>query len=62
MLLWPLASSATAKPAHGPAAPISNIARHACARSIPVTIPSRAERLCRRIAIRFDIASTQINA
>ena len=39
-----------------------NIARHACARSIPATIPSRAERLCSRIAITLDMSRTQISA
>ena len=37
-----------------------NMERQACARSMPVTMPSRAERLWSKIAIRFDITSTQI--
>ena len=37
-------------------------ARHACARSCPVTTPSRAASVCRSTAIRFDITSTQISA
>ena len=35
------------------------MARHAWARSMPVTMPSRAEKLCSSIAITFDISSTQ---
>ena len=31
-------------------------ARHACARSCPVTTPSRAARVCKSTAIRFDIS------
>ena len=34
-------------------------ARHACARSWPVTTPSRADRVCNKTAIRFDIRRTQ---
>jgi hypothetical protein len=36
-----------------------NMARQAWARSMPVTMPSRAEKLWRRMAITFDITSTQ---
>ena len=36
--------------------------RQACARSCPVTTPSRAESVCKRTAIRFDIRRTQIKA
>ena len=36
-------------------------ARHACARSCPVINPSRAESVCKRTAIRFDIKRTQIS-
>ena len=35
---------------------------HAWARSLPETSPSRAERDCSRMAIRFDIRRTQISA
>ena len=37
-------------------------ARHAWARSWPVTTPSRAESVCRSTAIRFDISRTQTSA
>ena len=40
----------------------SNMARQAWARSMPVTMPSRADRLCSRTAIRLDISSTQSRA
>ncbi len=36
-----------------------NMARQACARSMPVTMPMRAEKLWRRMAMMFDITSTQ---
>ena len=37
-------------------------ARQACARSCPVTTPSRAASVCSSTAIRFDISRTQISA
>ena len=37
-------------------------ARQACARSCPVTTPSRAAKVCKSTAIRFDISKTQTSA
>jgi hypothetical protein len=37
-------------------------ARQACARSCPVTTPSRAARVCSSTAIKFDMSKTQSRA